>query len=184
MLPSHHSHAWDIDKADTHLAPQFRKRYLTNGANVVITPQMRQLAGGMTDALDNCTATAISGPYGSGKSTTLAALAAVADVNVAIVDLNKAGSDRAQWAQITHAITGLAHVGAAETLQQVALEYLNLVPTVLIVDEAQHLRRSALQQLRWLWETRCVSSLSSWQVRTCSNASSPSSRSTAASGVG
>lgn len=151
MLTSNHPHAWNVAHADEHLDPKFRHHHVPAGGHLVVTPQMKLLAGVLPPALDRGAAIAVSGPYGAGKSTTLAALTAVADVNTAVVDMPAALTVRQQWEAITTAITGQPATGTARTLQNDAREYLTAVPTLLIVDEAQFIGTGALLQLRWLW---------------------------------
>jgi DNA transposition AAA+ family ATPase len=151
MLTPNHPHAWDPQYADKYLDPQFRTRYMPAGSNLVVTPEMRRLITATPTALERCTATVVSGPYGSGKSTLLQALAAVSDVSTVVAEIpESAGATRAQWEVLTTAMTGSAS-GTARKLQKDALDYLVATPTLLIVDEAQHLSHAALRQLRWLW---------------------------------
>lgn len=153
MLAEGHPHAWNIDRADEHLRPGFRNRRLADGGRLVVTPQMRQLAAGMPAWLRRGGAIALSGPWGAGKTTVLEALAAVADVNTAFVTIpGRAKTEAAQWYYITTAITGTEATGTARQMQNEAREYCTAVPTLLIVDEAQHLSTGSLLQLRWLWE--------------------------------
>lgn len=153
MLAEGHPHAWDIDRAHEHLRDGFRNRRLAEGGRLVVTPQMRQLAAGMSAWMRRGAAIAISGPWGAGKTTVLEAVAAVADVNTAFVTLpGRAKTEAAQWQHITTAITGAQATGTARQMQSEAREYLTAVPTLLIVDEAQHLSTAALLQLRWLWD--------------------------------
>ncbi|WP_416957730.1 AAA family ATPase [Nocardioides sp. T5] len=154
MLTENHPHAWKPEHANEHLDPDFRRTYMPPGSRLVVTPDMTRLIGGMPTALDRCTATVVSGPWGSGKSTLLQSLAAVSDVNTVLVEIpESAGATRAQWDVLTTAITGSA-TGTAHQLQHAARDYLAAVPTLLIVDEAQHLSHAALRQLRWLWTSR------------------------------
>ncbi|TQJ49274.1 AAA family ATPase [Phycicoccus sp. SLBN-51] len=153
MLADGHPHAWDIDRAHEHLPDSFRNRRLADGGRLVVTSQMRQLAAGMPKWLRRGAAIAVSGPWGAGKTTVLQAVAAVADVNTAFVTLpGRARTEAAQWHYITTAITGTPASGTVRQMQNEAREYLTAVPTLLIVDEAQHLSTAALLQLRWLWD--------------------------------
>jgi hypothetical protein len=96
----------------------------------------------------------VSGPWGAGKSTLLQALAAVSDVNTVHVEIpESANAPAAQWQVLTEAITGAA-TGTSRKMQRDAHDYLTVVPTLLIVDEAQHLDYRALRQLRWLWTAK------------------------------
>ncbi len=151
MLTANHPHAWNAQHANEHLDPNFRARFMPDGSNLVVTPEMRRLIAATPAALDRGTAAVVSGPYGCGKSTLLQALAAVSDVNTVLVEIPEAvGATRAQWEVLTTAITGSA-TGTARKLQKDALDYLVVTPTLLIVDEAQFLSLEALRQLRWLW---------------------------------
>jgi type II secretory pathway predicted ATPase ExeA len=152
MLADGHPHAWDVDHADDHLPTPYRNRHLADGGRLVVTPQMRQLAAGMPRWMNRGAAIALSGPWGAGKTTVLQAVAAVADVNTAYVTLPGRVTDAAQWNHITTAITGTPANGTARQMQNEAREYLTAVPTLLVVDEAQHLSTAALLQLRWLWD--------------------------------
>ena len=151
MLPEAHPHAWDVAHAHAHLPVDFGRRYLPKGGRLVVTPQMRQLAATMPTALDRGAAIAVSGPVGAGKSTTLAAIAAVADVNTAVVNIPHKATEKAQWEEIATTVTGQPATGTARTMQNTVREYLTAVPTLLIVDEAQYIGLPAMLQLRWLW---------------------------------
>jgi hypothetical protein len=151
MLSSGHPHAWDVAHAATHLPVDFTRRHIATGGQLVITAQMRALAQGMPSALDRGAAIALSGPYGAGKSTVLTAVAAVADVNTAIVNLPRRATERTQWEEIATAVTGATPTGTARNMQNLTREYLTAVPTLLVIDEAQYLGQSALLTLRWLW---------------------------------
>ncbi|WP_236554516.1 ATP-binding protein [Nocardioides sp. AX2bis] len=174
MLPEGHPHAWKAEHADEHLDPGFRRQYMATGSTLVLTPALRQLINGVATDLesdvpeDSTTrvgtervagrrsglCTVVSGPWGAGKSTLLQALIAVADVNTVQVEIpESANAPAAQWAVLTTALTGTAS-GTARAMQCAALDYLTVVPTLLVVDEAQHLTHAALRQLRWLWSAR------------------------------
>ena len=151
MLPDGHPHAWDVSHAHEHLPPDYTRRHIATGGHLVVTPQMRTLALGMPASLDRGSAIAVSGPYGSGKSTILTAVTAVADVNTAFVDLPSRASERTQWEAIATAVTGSRPGGTASHLQNITRDYLTAVPTLLVIDEAQFLAPAALNTLRWLW---------------------------------
>lgn len=145
-------YAWNLDHAYERLDATYRRKKLTADGELVITPTMRRLAASMPSFLDENVAVAVSGPVGSGKSTLMHALAAVSDVNTAIVDIvGKAPSDKAVWGAIARAVVGHDH-GTAEQLRIAVAEYLTVVPTLLLVDEAQFIPRAAMMQLRWLWD--------------------------------
>lgn len=151
MLPDGHAHAWDANQAPQHLPASFTRRHIATGGQLVVTPQMRELAAGMPSALDRGAAIALSGPYGAGKTTVLTAVAAVADVNTAIVNLPRRASERAEWEEIATAVTGTKPTGTARDMMNLTRDYLTAVPTLLIIDEAQYLGRNSLLTLRWLW---------------------------------
>ena len=151
-LPAGHPDAWNIELANTALDADWRRDKLPLGGDLLVTDPMRRLAAGMPSALDRHAVIAVSGPWGCGKSTTLAAITAVADANCAVVDLARGGSTPKQhWQIISRAITGRAAEGTAAQLQEHTREYLHTTATLLIVDEAQNLARQTLMQLRWLW---------------------------------
>jgi DNA transposition AAA+ family ATPase len=151
VLPENHPHAWDADHADQHLDPTFRREYMPEGARLLVTPDMDRLISGTPVSLERSKCTVVSGPWGSGKSTLLKALEAVSDVNTVNVEIpESATAPAAQWEVMTTAITGTAR-GTARAMQNQCRDYLVEVPTLLIVDEAQHLTHAALRQLRWLW---------------------------------
>ncbi|WP_344135578.1 ATP-binding protein [Pedococcus bigeumensis] len=151
MLPDGHPHAWEVQHAHLHLPGAFTKRHIATGGQLVVTPQMRDLAQGMPSALERGAAIAVSGPYGAGKTTVLAAVAAVADVNTAIVNLPRRATERTQWEEIATAVTGTRPTGTARAMQNHTRDYLTAVPTLLVIDEAQYLGQAALLTLRWLW---------------------------------
>ena len=151
VLPDRHPHAWNVDHAHNHLPSGFTSRHIATGGQLVVTAQMRHLATGMPTALDRGAVIALSGPFGSGKSTVLTAVTAVADVNTAVVNLPRRASERTQWEEIATAVTGARPTGTAHALQNLTREYLTAVPTLLVIDEAQFLGQPALLTLRWLW---------------------------------
>ncbi|MDP3890486.1 ATP-binding protein [Nocardioides sp.] len=145
-------YAWNLDFAYERLDPTFRAKKLTAHGELVITPTMRRLAASMPSFLDENVAVAVSGPVGSGKSTLMHALAAVSDVNTAIVDIvGNTPSDKAVWGAISRSVIG-HNQGTAEQLRLAVAEHLTVVPTLLLVDEAQFIPRAAMMQLRWLWD--------------------------------
>lgn len=151
MLTPGHPRAWDVDAVNEHLDPAFRAKFMPAGADVVITPQLRQLITGMPACLGRGKATALSGPVGAGKTTIVEALAAVSDVNTAIANITAGATNKAVWETIASAVTDENRTGTARNLQATTLDYITSNPTLLIVDEAQHIGRPALMQLRWLW---------------------------------
>jgi energy-coupling factor transporter ATP-binding protein EcfA2 len=154
MLPENHPHAWDADYADQYLDHAFRREYMPDGARLLVTPDMDRLISRTPVSLERSKCTVVSGPWGSGKSTLLQALAAVSDVNTVSVEIpESATAPAAQWEVMTTAITGTAN-GTARAMQNQCRDYLVEVPTLLIVDEAQHLTHAALRQLRWLWTSK------------------------------
>ena len=165
MLTEGHPHAWNIDKADEHLRPGFRTRRLADGGSLVVTPQMRQLAAGVPAWMRRGAAIAISGPNGAGKTTVLEALAAISDVHTPFVTIpGKAKHEASHWYYISTALTGVVATGTAREMQTQAREFITAVPTLLVVDEAQHLCKAALLQLRWLWDLE-FPSFAIWRAR-------------------
>ena len=151
MLTRNHPDAWNADRAPAHLDTVFAGRYIAAGGQLVVTPQMRQVISGMPTALDRGAAIVVDGPAGAGKTTLIEALAAVADVNVAVADIPAGLTARGVWDVINTAVTGHTGKGTATDIQRDTLRYLTCVPTLLIIDEAQHIGLPALMQLRWLW---------------------------------
>ncbi|QWC83725.1 ATP-binding protein [Nocardioidaceae bacterium] len=142
---------WRIEDAEGQL-PARLQRNLVEGSRLVVTRQMSTLAAGMPSALKRGAAIAVSGPWGSGKSTLLAAVAAVADVHTATANIPRGYTDKQLWDEIAAAVIGAPVDGTAAEMRKAAREHLTRQPTLLIVDEAQHISPKALEQLRWLWD--------------------------------
>jgi len=155
MLVENHPHAWDVNHADRYLDPKQREDSLPPGGHLVVTPKMRQLVSNVPYALRRNQAIAISGPVGAGKTTLLHAITAVADVRVRYVELPADLKNTTQyWRCLARAVTEAEPSGTTDQMLNDCREYLAKVPTLLIVDEAQHLPLESLLQVRSLWGQR------------------------------
>ncbi len=139
---------WSLDGAAQRL-PAYAAQWLPKGASLVQRDKIHLLAGLMPHTLERRGIVVVSGPAGSGKTTTVAAVVGVAPVRAVYVALPPKTRDKMLWENLAGAI-GATAVGTQRQLQDAVQAQLATQPTMLVVDEAQNVGLEALKALRWL----------------------------------